>query len=80
VGVGDIYAIRPGVDSAAVELSATEFTEYSPALSPDDRWLAYVSDQSGQDEVYVIPFPEGRVSGGLVQVSANGRRFPSLGT
>lgn len=76
VGVGDIYAIRPGVDSAAVELSATEFTEYSPALSPDDRWLAYVSDQSGQDEVYVIPFPEGRVSGGLVQVSANGGRFP----
>ena len=73
---GDLYAIRPGVDSVAVVLTATEFFEYSPALSPDGRWLAYVSDQSGQQEVYVIPFPEGRLGGGLVQVSADGGRDP----
>jgi len=75
VGEGDLYAIRPGVDSAAVVLTATEFFEYSPALSPDGRWLAYVSNQSDQEQVYVIPFPEGRL-GGLVQVSADGGRDP----
>jgi len=74
-GVGDIYAIRPGVDSVAVALTATEFSEYSPALSPNGRWLAYVSDESGREEVYVIPFPEGRL-GGLAQVSADGGREP----
>ena len=73
---GDLYAIRPGVDSAAVVLTATEFFEYSPALSPNGRWLAYVSNQSGREEVYVIPFPEGRLGGGLVQVSADGGRDP----
>jgi len=74
--VRDIYAIRPGVDSAAVALTATEFNEYSPALSPNGRWLAYVSNESGRDEVYVIPFPEGRLGGGLVQVSADGGGSP----
>ena len=75
-GRADIYAIRPGVDSVAVALTATEFNEYSPALSPDGRWLAYTSNESGQNEVYVLPFPEGRLGGGLVQVSANGGRSP----
>jgi len=75
-GLGDIYAIRPGVDSVAVALTATEFNEYSPALSPDGRWLAYNSNESGREEVYVMPFPEGRLGGGLVQVSANGGRSP----
>ena len=38
--------------------------------------MAYVSDESGTDQVYVIPFPEGRLGGGLVQVSADGGRNP----
>ena len=65
-----------GVDSEPVALTATEFNEYSPALSPDGRWLAYNSDESGPEQVYVIPFPEGRLGGGLVQVSADGGRSP----
>jgi len=40
-----------------VPLAATEFEEYSPALSPDGRWLAYASDESRRSEVYVRPFP-----------------------
>jgi Tol biopolymer transport system component len=56
-GAGDILAIRPGIDSVPVPLLATKFTEKSPALSPDGRWLAYVSNESGQDEIYVAPFP-----------------------
>jgi Tol biopolymer transport system component len=37
----------------------TEFDEYHPMISPDGRWLAYVSNESGQLEVYGQPFPEG---------------------
>lgn len=43
------------------------------ALSPDGRWLAYVSDVSGRDEVYVGGFP---VRGVPVQVSSAGGREP----
>jgi serine/threonine-protein kinase len=56
-GSGDILGIRPGIDTVAVPLVATKFTEVSPALSPDGRWLAYTSNESGQNEIYVVPFP-----------------------
>jgi serine/threonine-protein kinase len=56
-GRADILAIRPGVDSAPRPLVATEAEEITPALSPDGRWLAYVSNESGRSEVYVRPFP-----------------------
>jgi serine/threonine-protein kinase len=38
---------------------ATPAEEYHPAISPDGSWLAYVSDESGQPEVYLTDFPEG---------------------
>ena len=47
--------------------------EYQPAVSPDGRWLAYVSDESGRDQVYVRPF---RRTGGRMQVSVAGGRAP----
>ena len=57
-GKGDIVAVRPGVDSVAAPIVASpEFSEYSPSLSPDGRWLAYVSNQSGRHEVWVTTFP-----------------------
>jgi serine/threonine-protein kinase len=56
-GTGDILAIRPGVDSNPVPLVATKSMELSPTLSPDARYLAYSSDESGKQEVYVVPFP-----------------------
>ncbi len=42
-------------------------------LSPDGRWLAYSSSESGTYEVYVVPFGGGQ---GKWQVSANGGRIP----
>jgi eukaryotic-like serine/threonine-protein kinase len=36
---------------------ATKFGEIAPAISPNGRWLAYTSNESGQYEVYVVPFP-----------------------
>jgi len=56
-GSSDILGIRPGNDSVAVPLVATKFTEAAPALSPDGRWLAYTSNETGEYEVYVVPFP-----------------------
>lgn len=54
-------------------LVATQFNERSPAISPDGRWLAYVSDGSGREEVYVQPFPG---TGARRQVSVGGGVSP----
>lgn len=56
-GAGDILAIRPGVDSAPTVLLASAYAEIDPALSPDGKWLAYTSNETGRYEVYVVPFP-----------------------
>ena len=50
--------MRPGVDSAPRLLVGSVYDETAPVLSPDGRWLAYVSNESGRGEVYVRPFPE----------------------
>ena len=74
-GPRDIVGFRPGVDSATVALLATaDFAEEDPALSPDGRWLAYVSDETGQREIYVRPFPD--VESSRVQVSTGGGGGP----
>src|SRR5690606_36876791 len=39
-------------------LIATPFSELNPELSPDGRWLAYQSDETGRPEIYVRPFPD----------------------
>lgn len=53
----DIRYRRAGTDTTTYPYAATRADEYNPALSPDGRWLAYVSNESGRDEVYVAPFP-----------------------
>ncbi|MEE8326649.1 MAG: protein kinase [candidate division NC10 bacterium] len=53
---------------------ATPYTEDGPMFSPDGRWLAYVSDESGQREVYVQPYPG---PGPRHPISAGGGRAPT---
>jgi serine/threonine-protein kinase len=53
--------------------SSTPFYETNPALSPDGSWLAYDSNESGQPEVYVRPFPG---PGGKWQISSGGGAYP----
>ena len=67
---GDICAIRPAMDSVPAPLVATEFGERSPTLSPNGRWLAYVSAESGRQEVYMRPFPD--VDSGRWLISTDG--------
>ena len=73
-GGRDILAMRPGVDSVPLPLLASELDEAGPALSPDGRWLAYNSDETGRYEVFVRPFPD--VNAGKWQVSTEGGHGP----
>jgi serine/threonine-protein kinase len=62
-------------DTALTPLVATPaFEEVAPGLSPDGRWLAYGSNESGRYEVYVRPYPD--VNAGRWQVSQNGGAQP----
>jgi serine/threonine-protein kinase len=56
-GAGDLVGVPLDGDTTTVPLAASEFSELHPAVSPDGRWLAYVSNESGENEVYVRPFP-----------------------
>ena len=71
----DIGAMSMGDDKARMALLQEKYLEAQPRISPDGRWMAYISDESGQDEVYVRPFPEVE-SGGRWQVSTNGGDSP----
>jgi hypothetical protein len=53
---------------------ASRFTEVQGTLSPDGRWMAYASDESGRFETYVTEFPEKR---GRWQISTNGGMQPA---
>ncbi|HJS46347.1 MAG TPA: hypothetical protein VJ773_00005, partial [Gemmatimonadales bacterium] len=76
-GERDILGIRVGGDSPPIPVVATPADEVAPTLSPDGRFLAYVSDESGRSEVYVRPFPDaGRAKW---QVSVDGGTEPLWG-
>ncbi len=72
----DIYLLSLSEDAELTPLIQTPFTEYWPRVSPDGRWLAYTSDESGIEEVYVRPFPR---RGGKWQVSSSGGTKPLWG-
>ncbi len=74
-GGRDIWGIRPAIDSVPIPLAVAEWDEKAPALSPDGRWLAYESNETGTDEVCVRPFPD--IDAGKLQVSINGGVAPA---
>jgi serine/threonine-protein kinase len=78
VGGRDIHAIRPGVDSVPLVLLDEDYDEAAPAVSPDGRWLAYGSNETGRYEIFVRPFPN--VDDGKVQVSSTGGTAPIWST
>jgi serine/threonine-protein kinase len=65
-------SLAPGATGAqgATDLVSTPFEEWNAEVSPDGRWLAYQSDESGRDEVYVRPMATGTTP--RWQVSAGG--------
>ncbi len=60
---GDANGLRGGKPELFL---STPFVEAGPAFSPDGRWLAYQSNESGQEEIYVRAFPD---TGGKWQIS-----------
>jgi serine/threonine protein kinase len=69
----DLYAASLDGSSEPTPIRDSPATEGHPALSPDGEFLAYVSDESGQQEVYVTRFPSGE---GKWQVSTGIGSFP----
>ena len=61
-------------NGATSDFLATPAREHMASFSPDGRWLAYTSNESGQDEVYVRPFP--RTEGVARPVSIGGGSGP----
>ena len=69
-----VVALDAGADRAVKPFLTTMFDERNAEVSPDGRWVAYESDESGQPEVYVRPFPS--VDAGRWQVSTGGGTQP----
>jgi serine/threonine-protein kinase len=69
----DVFLFQLG-DTVPRPLLAEAFEEVTPVLSPDGRWMAYASNESGRYEVYVRPFPA--VDQGRWQVSREGGSEP----
>ena len=65
----DVWAVPVGGDRRPRPVVRTPFVEEYPRLSPDGRWLAYTSSESGRFEVLVQSFPE---PGGRTQISTSG--------
>ena len=68
--IGRVGIVPP---EAAHRVLGNTFHNYDPSLSPDGRWMAYMSDESGRFEVYVRPYPG---PGGRWQVSLDGGTEP----
>jgi Tol biopolymer transport system component len=72
---GDLFALPlTGGTRTPVRIATTRFTENGGRFSPDGRWVAYETNQSGRAEVVVQPFPD--ASTGAVQVSVQGGSTP----
>ena len=73
LGATDVWAMPIADPSKGFPLVQSQFLERSGQFSPDGRWVAYTSQHSGRDEVYVTPFPSG---GTRWQVSGSGGTQP----
>lgn len=69
---GDIWMVPVG-DRKPAAFLATPFDEQNPQISADGKWLAYTSNESGRNEIYIKPFPEGP---GKWQISTDGGVWP----
>ena len=73
-GEGDVGVLTLEGDRTATLVIDGEFSERTAALSPDGRWVAYRSNETGRNEVYVRPFPD--VDSGRWQISTAGGGWP----
>jgi Tol biopolymer transport system component len=69
----DVWALQLSGEHKEYPLLDSQFDEREPRFSPDGRWLAYASDESGQPEIYVRPFTsDGKLGADKKRVSTTG--------
>ena len=69
----DLWLLPLSGDRKPIPLATTPFNEESSRFSPDGRWVAYASNESGRTEVYVQPVPP---TGEKWQISTGGGDYP----
>jgi Tol biopolymer transport system component len=69
----DILAVPVGVDPKPLPIAATAADELYGRISPDGHWIAYQSNESGTEEIYLQAFPHAGIK---TLVSRNGGRWP----
>jgi eukaryotic-like serine/threonine-protein kinase len=72
----DLWVLPLEGDRKPVPFLQTQFNEMHGRFSPDGRWMAYTSDESGKWEVYARTFSPGRVAGGQWPISTQGGIHP----
>ena len=72
-GNKDIFVFTVEGEGSVEPFVATDFYEKQPVFSPDGMWIAFVSNRSGRDEVYVKSYPG---EGGLMPISIGGGTQP----
>ena len=73
----DLWALPMFGDRKVYQLSNSPFDEQTPQLSPDGRWLAYTSDETGSYEIYVQSFSsDGKLGADKRRVSTAGGKLP----
>jgi Tol biopolymer transport system component len=75
-----IWAVPLVPGEKAHPLLAGEIAAHDPRISPDGRWLAYTSNESGRDEIYVIPFLGGGGKWQLTTAGGHSSRWSPDGT
>ena len=65
----DLWLLSPSGERKSVPFLQSPFNETGGRISPDGRWMAYTSDESGREEIYVTSYPEPR---GKWRISAEG--------
>jgi hypothetical protein len=69
----DVWALPLTGDRKPFPVLQTPFVESHPQISPNGKWIAYSSDETGRREIYVQSFPPGA---GKWQISTNGGFYP----
>ena len=72
----DMYALSMTGERKETLLLNSAADEQNPQLSPDGKWLAYASDETGTYEIYVQSFDDGKLGSDRKRVSTTGGKFP----
>ena len=72
-GISKIYSLPLSENQEPIPFAPMPSSQDMPAFSPDGKWLAFQSNHSGINQVYVAPFPAGET---FTQISNNGGSVP----